>query len=587
LVLALGRPALVAYSAEAPADNAAQEGVEPQGRGPVHEAFAEPVTARPQPTPIIAKQPPDPIDEMPPDQKPEGDNVQWISGYWAFDEDSADFLWVSGLWRAIPPGRQWVPGHWAQVQGGWQWTPGYWTEVNQQEAPLLPPPPNNIDAGPSTPAPSVDSVYVSGTWVYRTDRFYWRPGFWYTSRPGWVWVPARYVWTPGGYIFVEGYWDYPLQTRGLLFAPVVIERRFWGRPHWVFRPRFIVYDTALVGALFVRPDYGCYYFGDYFEPEYRRRGFVAWVDFRVGRTSLDPLFSYYRWRYRGDREWERNLRGLYVNRYNGGAARPPRTIVQQNTVIKNITVNKNVNITNIKNVTVLAPITKVDKTVVKLKPVSRTEMAQHEKAAVQMREAVKQRQKITAELVTRGPAPTRPTDKPRVAKVALPKLTTPTKLSVTVKPPTPPSLPQTTVRTLPKTDPIKPPPVHKPEVRPMPTPKPVVKPDPKPVAKPGPEPKTEAKPKPVTKPEVKPVPKPMPKTDPKPPAKPEAKPMPKTDPKPTTVKPPVTTVRRAPVPTPAQPPRPTTRNVSLAAAAPAKRPQEIAHPAKPAAARTK
>ena len=40
-----------------------------------------------------------------------------------------DFVWVSGVWREPPPGRQWVPGYWNQVEGGFQWVPGDWVPV--------------------------------------------------------------------------------------------------------------------------------------------------------------------------------------------------------------------------------------------------------------------------------------------------------------------------------------------------------------------------------------------------------------------------------------------------------------------------
>jgi hypothetical protein len=509
---------------------ASQEGVEPQGRGPVHEAFLETATSQPQSTAVITKQPPESVDEMPPDQKPDGDNVQWIPGYWAYDDEAADFMWVSGCWRAVPPGRQWMPGHWVQVDNGWQWTPGYWAGDNQTETDLVPPPPNNIDAGPSSPAPSNGSVYVSGTWVYRSDRFVWRAGFWYTPRPDWVWVPAHYVWTPGGYIFVEGYWDYPLRTRGLLFAPVVIERRYWDRPRWVYRPQVIVYEPALVGCLFIRPDTGGYFFGDYFQPAYRQRGFVAWIDFRVGRRGIDPLLGYYRWQHRDDRLWDRDLRSLYVSRYRGDVPRPPRTIVQQTTVINNITINKNVNITNVRNVTVMAPITRVDRTVVKLQPVTRVQMAQQQKAVQRVREAVKERQKISAQLVAKGPAPKRPTDRPVAARVQLPRQTTVVKVNTTVKTPTPPVLPRTTVKPLPKTDSVKPPvkPIRPPVTPVKPPVKPIVnpvKPPVKPVVTPV---------KPPVKPIVNPVKPPVkPKVDSvRPPVKPKVdsvKPPPKTD----------------------------------------------------------
>ena len=47
------------------------KGVEVMARGPVHEAFATP-TGDPVPTKPIAKQPPQALEEMPPQEKPEG-----------------------------------------------------------------------------------------------------------------------------------------------------------------------------------------------------------------------------------------------------------------------------------------------------------------------------------------------------------------------------------------------------------------------------------------------------------------------------------------------------------------------------------
>jgi len=238
---------------------AAQEGVEVLARGPVHEAYAEPVDVQPAPSPIIPKQPPDPIAELPPDQKPEGDNVQWLPGYWAFDDDRSDYIWVSGFYRVLPPGRAWVPGHWAQVADGWQWTPGFWQLAEQPEVQYLPPPPAPIDAAPSTPAPQDNSIYVNGCWVYRETRYYWRPGFWIDHRPGWVWAPAHYCWSPGGYVFTEGHWDYPLQRRGLLFAPVYFARpAAFVRADFAYTPSFVGQTDFLLGALFVRPSYGNY-----------------------------------------------------------------------------------------------------------------------------------------------------------------------------------------------------------------------------------------------------------------------------------------------------------------------------------------
>src|SRR5438093_741814 len=83
-----------------PPDRAARadDGVDVQARGPVHEACAQPCERNPGPTAVVPKKPPAPVPEEPPDQKPKGDNVQWIPGYWAWDTDKNDFLWVSGYW---------------------------------------------------------------------------------------------------------------------------------------------------------------------------------------------------------------------------------------------------------------------------------------------------------------------------------------------------------------------------------------------------------------------------------------------------------------------------------------------------------
>ena len=44
-----------------------EQGTEVLARGPVHEAFAEPVNPRPQASSVLPKQPPDPIEELPPE----------------------------------------------------------------------------------------------------------------------------------------------------------------------------------------------------------------------------------------------------------------------------------------------------------------------------------------------------------------------------------------------------------------------------------------------------------------------------------------------------------------------------------------
>ncbi len=312
----------------APDAPAPEAGIDVQARGPVHEAYAQPFDAAPQPGAVAPKAPPDPIAEQPPDQKPEGDNVQWVPGYWSWDGERKDYLWVSGFWRAAPPDRKWVAGYWRKADDGYQWVSGYWGPASQDRPPLLDAPPAPLDAGPSVPAPDDRSLYVPGSWVPRGERFAWRPGYWRPARLGWVWVPAHYVWTPAGYVFVDGYWDYPLETRGVLFAPVAFSRPLWQTPGWCYRPRYVVpVDDSFFASLFVGPSCGNYYFGDYYDPAYLDAGYQPWC--RYGPRHYDPLYGYYRWAHRDDPRWLRGVGDTYAGRRAGDLARPARTLVAQ------------------------------------------------------------------------------------------------------------------------------------------------------------------------------------------------------------------------------------------------------------------
>jgi hypothetical protein len=348
----------------------ADEEPEVLARGPVHEAYAEPVDGNAAPSPLVPKQPPEAIEELPPDQKPEGQNVQWIPGYFQWDEERSDFIWISGFWRVPPPGRVWVPGNWQRIGDSWQWAPGMWRAVDQPQTEIeyLPQPPATIDLGPSTPSPTEQSIYIPGSWVYR-NRYAWRPGYWIESRPGWVFVSPHYRWTPAGYIYIDGYWDRPLVDRGLLFAPVYIPRAVYVRPQYVYTPTIVVREQAMFGALFVRRGFSSYYFGDYFGPRYVQSGYTAWVGnnvaigVTVGRSYYyDPLYSYYRVQHRHDPFWNGGISTLYVDRYQGRVPLPPRTFNQQNIVVNNLNQNNTtiINNTTINNVSMLSNLNQVN-----------------------------------------------------------------------------------------------------------------------------------------------------------------------------------------------------------------------------------
>jgi hypothetical protein len=308
-----------------------EPGVQVLTRGPVHEAFAGIVSFDPQPGVTVPQAPPEAIEEWPPDARPEGANVTWIPGYWAWDDERDNFLWVSGVWRALPPGRQWVSGYWGQTRQGAQWISGYWADANVRQTAYLPPPPATMEAGPNIAPPSIGYIWTPGCWVWYHNRYAWRPGYWVYGRPDWVWYPAYYVWTPRGYVFVEGYWDYPVVHRGVLFAPVYFEQPVYVRRGYYYSPRIVINLNLFSEHSFVRPRYHHYYYGDYYAPAYVNRGFYFSFTYQSSHRGYDPIHAHRRWEHRQDRDWERRVQATYQNRRDHEDTRPPRTwAAQQN-----------------------------------------------------------------------------------------------------------------------------------------------------------------------------------------------------------------------------------------------------------------
>jgi len=315
-----------------PPDAGDEPGVQVLTRGPVHEAFAGVVTFNPEPGVVVPKAPPEIIEEVPPDERPEGANVTWIPGYWAWDDERNDFLWVSGVWRALPPGRQWVAGYWAQSGQGFQWTSGYWADAKVTETAYLPAPPATVEVGPNIEAPSADYGWTPGCWVWYQGRYAWRPGYWVEGRSDWDWSPAYYTWTPRGYVFVDGYWDYSVERRGVLFAPVYFESGVYARRGYHYSPTIVIGMSVFSDHLFLRPRYHHYYYGDYYAASYYSGGFYASFSFQSRGYGYDPIYSHQRWEHRQDHEWEHHVETTYEYRRDHEDARPPRTWAAQRSI---------------------------------------------------------------------------------------------------------------------------------------------------------------------------------------------------------------------------------------------------------------
>lgn len=306
-----------------------EAGMQVLTRGPVHEAFAETISFDPEPGMVVMQSPPEPIEELPPDQKPDGVNVDWIPGYWAWDDERSDYLWISGVWRALPPGREWMPGYWGTSTKGYQWTSGYWADAQADEIDYLPEPPESVEVGPNVAAASADQSWMPGSWVWHESRYAWRPGYWLNVQPNWDWIPAHYVWAPRGYVFVDGYWDHSVSRRGVLYAPVYFDAPVYARRGFSYSPVTVISTSVFSDHLFVRPKYNHYYFGDYYAPTYRDSGFYASFTFQSGRQGYDPIYAHDRWKNRQDPQWDRQVQADFDRRRDQEDARPRRTLAAQ------------------------------------------------------------------------------------------------------------------------------------------------------------------------------------------------------------------------------------------------------------------
>ena len=404
--------------AAAPAETDAQGG-QVMTRGPVHEAFAAPLVHDPKASPTIEKQPPEPIQEMPPDQKPAGQNVQWIPGYWSWDVSQNDFIWISGIWREPPPNSQWVPGYWHDVDGGHQWVSGTWIPVStassQNQQSYLPPPPASLEAGPNSPPPSANVSWTPGYWSWQASGYAWRPGFWAAVQPNWIWMPAHYVWSPGGYLFVPGYWDHPVASRGLMFAPVYYPQPVYAQTGFVFTPSISIVGPAVTANLFVQASTNQYLFGNFYAQNFVSVGITPWFSFSfaTGRPAYyDPLFSYYSViNVRQNPGWVAGIREQYALRLARPELRPPNTFIEQTRIIeRNVSITRTVNVIDHRelamplNKLAADPVAGRGMRLVKVEEAERQQIRQQAAQLHQFREQRAQQERQAAREIARGGA---------------------------------------------------------------------------------------------------------------------------------------------------------------------------------------
>ena len=154
------------------------------------------------------------VEEIPPDMKPEGENSVWIPGYWSWDDDRRDFLWVSGVWRVPPRSIAGCPATGSQFRGRvTNGFPAIGCRPSSRRPPSAPAAAEPRRWAHHRPA-RTELLLDPGPLAMERDVYVWQPGYWAACRPDWIWVPATYVWCPRGWVYVPGYWDYPLGPKG-------------------------------------------------------------------------------------------------------------------------------------------------------------------------------------------------------------------------------------------------------------------------------------------------------------------------------------------------------------------------------------
>jgi len=245
--------------------------VEPYKEGNVHEAYVSASTGSGTVFRSVSKAPPKPINEQSP-LKCTAEAI-WIPGYWAWNEELKDYIWISGVWRIPPPNHIWNPGLWKQIGNEWVWLRGFWSSEPLERIQYIQDHPMSPREEAIPIAPTNDYFWMSGYWEYdfSAKQFNWLTGKWVRLDPEWIYTPPSYLWRPEGYIFISAYWDQPLELRGCPYSPVRIDPDV--RSSIVYTPSLIVQPEAIIHYCFTYyPDYAFFFIHhNYFHPDFWER----------------------------------------------------------------------------------------------------------------------------------------------------------------------------------------------------------------------------------------------------------------------------------------------------------------------------
>ena len=165
--------------------------------------------------------------------------MDWIPGYWAWDDERADFLWVSGIWRALPPGRQWVPGYWGRAENEeHNGSPATGATPRRMKWNTLRSRPQTLEEGPNIELPpDAEHIWAPRLLGLEPERDLPGTGLLGGGSAKLALDPRPLCLVAASYVFIDGYYDYSVARRGVLFAPVYFHSSVYAQGGYSYSPR--------------------------------------------------------------------------------------------------------------------------------------------------------------------------------------------------------------------------------------------------------------------------------------------------------------------------------------------------------------
>lgn len=282
---------------QAGVDGAVNASTEILLRGTIHEAFAQPIVSSNTLQAVTDIAPPQPLQQqVSAAASGAARGMAFIDGYWSFNSVDGKYEWVSGILRRSPPGHHWMPGQWVKLENGFARIPGAWISDKVGKPIEVSNVPAVSKLAPEGVRPGADQFWVPGSFKIENGEAVQSAGHWARAAANtahWVWNPAHFIPTVNGAILVDGYWDFALGDRGVLFAPLRFDNTLDAQAAGRLASAVMLHAPKTFLHLFVDPKTQQYLFGNFYGDLAGGSGLMSWVDFAKSGQGFDALFQHY------------------------------------------------------------------------------------------------------------------------------------------------------------------------------------------------------------------------------------------------------------------------------------------------------